>query len=69
MTQKPTYKELETRLTALEEEAIKYKKVEEELHHYQKRFNTAQRMALLGTWVWDSQTGEVEWSKEVYHIF
>jgi two-component system, cell cycle sensor histidine kinase and response regulator CckA len=45
------------------------KKTEESLIEVQRKIKEAQKMARLGFWEWDIQTGEVEWSEEVYRIF
>ena len=35
----------------------------------ERRLLDAQKMAHMGHWYWDVETGEVEWSEEVYRIF
>ncbi len=45
------------------------KQTEEALSESTRKLEEAQEMAHLGFWNWDVQTGEVEWSKEVYKIF
>ena len=39
------------------------------LQESEARLREAQRMAQMGHWYWDINTGEVEWSEEVYKIF
>ena len=45
------------------------KRAEEEVRQSQARLAKAQRLAHLGNWEWDLQSGEVIWSEEVYRIF
>ena len=45
------------------------KRAEEKLRQSQARLAKAQRLAHLGNWEWDLQSGEVIWSEEVYRIF
>lgn len=42
---------------------------EEELRQQQRRLVDAQRLAHLGSWDWDVDTGEVKWSDEQFRIF
>ena len=35
----------------------------------ERRLLDAQKMAQMGHWFWDVETGKVEWSEEVYRIF
>lgn len=41
----------------------------QKLSETQKRLNEAQRIASMGSWEWNIKTGEIFWSKEMYHIF
>ena len=45
------------------------KQAEERLRQSQIRLAEAQRIARLGHWEWDLQSGQVIWSEEVYRIF
>jgi PAS domain S-box-containing protein len=45
------------------------KQIEEALHENERRLREAQEMSHLGFWLWDIETGNVEWSEEVYKIF
>jgi PAS domain S-box-containing protein len=45
------------------------KQSEEALRKSERSLLNTQRLARVGSWVWDIQTGEVEWSGEVYRIF
>jgi PAS domain S-box-containing protein len=41
----------------------------EELREAKATLTTAQRIAHFGSWEWDTRSGEVKWSDEVYRIF
>ncbi len=45
------------------------KRVEEKLRKNEQLMEEAQALAHVGSWEWDIQTGEVDWSNEVYNIF
>lgn len=45
------------------------RKMEEALRLSEANLMEAQQMAHLGYWYWDVNTGNVEWSREVYNIF
>jgi PAS domain S-box-containing protein len=45
------------------------KRAEEALRESEAQLMNAQRLAHLGNWFWDVETGEVTWSDEVYQIF
>jgi len=45
------------------------KRSEEALKQSEMRLREAQEMARLGFWSWDVETGDVEWSDEVFRIF
>jgi PAS domain S-box-containing protein len=53
---------LRTRLAELE-------RAKEQLRRSQDSLAYAQRLAHLGSWEWDLETSDVEWSLEVYRIF
>lgn len=42
---------------------------EEEIKQNEERLNEAQKLAKVGSWEFDLDTGELTWSKEHYHIF
>jgi PAS domain S-box-containing protein len=46
-----------------------HKKMENELRQDHRRLEESQRIAKIGTWEWNSVTGETYWSDEVYRIF
>jgi len=54
------------RLQAQIDERIK---VQEVLHRSEMALKEAQRLAEVGNWSWDLQTGDHSWSEEVYHIY
>ena len=45
------------------------KLAEEALRENERKLREAQEMAHLGYWSWDVETGDVEWSDEIYRIF
>ncbi|HSS30654.1 MAG TPA: PAS domain S-box protein [Nitrospiraceae bacterium] len=45
------------------------KRAEEELKQQQRHLVDAQALAHLGSWDWDVETGEVQWSDELFRIF
>ncbi len=45
------------------------RQAQEELLRSQARLAEAQRMAHLGNWEWDLETGELSWSDEVFRIY
>ena len=45
------------------------KRAQEALQHSATDLREAQRIAHVGSWVWDVAAGTVTWSEEMYHIF
>lgn len=45
------------------------KQIQEQLRKSQESLAEAQKMARLGNWYADLQTGVIEWSSEMYHIY
>ena len=45
------------------------KKAEEELKESQRTLEEAQQIAKLGSWEWNTGTGELRWSQELYAIY
>ena len=45
------------------------KRAEDALQESESKLLEAQQMAQLGYWYWDVNSGEVEWSEQVYRIF
>jgi PAS domain S-box-containing protein len=48
---------------------ITNKKVQNEILERDRKLKEAQELAHLGFWYWDVNSGDVEWSEEVYKIF
>ncbi len=69
MAHKHSYETLERKVRQLEETEKRRKKTEEALKASEAKLYEAQKMAGLGYWHWDIQTGKVVWSEEVYKIF
>ena len=69
MAKKPTYEELEQRIKTLDKEASKRKKAEKALKENKVRFNLAQKIASVGSWDRNVQTGEGYWSDEQYRVY
>jgi len=44
-------------------------KVQDVLHKSEMALKEAQRLAEVGNWSWDLQTGEHSWSDEIYHLY
>jgi PAS domain S-box-containing protein len=47
----------------------RWKNAERALRKSERDLAAAQRIAHLGSWVWNLETGEMDWSDEVYRIF
>jgi PAS domain S-box-containing protein len=45
------------------------KRAEEQLKQSESQLAEAQRLAHIGSWVWDLRSNAVTWSEELYHIF
>ncbi len=60
--------ELEQANQALEKEVQERKRAEGELQKTNSRFSEAQRIARIGSWEWNMETGEQLWSDETYRI-
>lgn len=54
---------------AVVEDITERKKTEEALKQSLRRLEESQRIGKIGTWEWNSITGETYWSDEVYRIF
>ncbi len=73
---KSHYPELLQRIDELREandglrrEVAERRRAEDALRESESRLRESQRMARVGNWYWDIQTGDVEWSEQVYRIF
>jgi PAS domain S-box-containing protein len=56
-------------LVGLSLDITERKRAEEAVQRSQAMLAEAQAIAHVGSWEWDVQTGNVEWSEEVYRIF
>ncbi len=45
------------------------KRMEQKLVESERRLNDAQKLVRIGYWFWDVETGEVNWSEEVFNLF
>jgi PAS domain S-box-containing protein len=62
-------KRLRLRVAELEALETDLKQAAESLQESAGRLADAERLAHLGSWVWNIQSGQVEWSEGVYRIF
>jgi PAS domain S-box-containing protein len=56
-------------ITGIGRDVSEKKRAEEELQRQQRHLVEAQMLAHLGSWYWDIDSGEVQWSDEQYRIF
>jgi len=56
-------------ITGIGRDVSDKKRAEKELWQQQRRLVDAQALAHLGSWDWDIDTGELEWSDEQFRIF
>ena len=66
MATKPTYEELELRVTELENEAFERNRLDERFRENELRFNVTQQAGCIGSWDRNLKTGEVFWSDQIY---
>jgi PAS domain S-box-containing protein len=57
-----------TRMLGVATDITARKQAEESLRRKESELMDAQRLAAIGSWQWDQDTGEVVWSKELYRI-
>jgi PAS domain S-box-containing protein len=69
MSIKPTYEELEEKITALEKTIAKLEWSKNAIQRSEKRLKEAERIANLGHWELDLVTNTLYWSDEIYRIF
>jgi signal transduction histidine kinase/CheY-like chemotaxis protein len=69
MTQKPSYSELENRVKELEALVSKGKGAEKELLENNAILNEVQKVARIGSWLYNPVTGSMKWSEEMFNIF
>jgi diguanylate cyclase (GGDEF)-like protein/PAS domain S-box-containing protein len=56
-------------LAGLTRDITNHKWAEDALQKSEENLAEAQRMARLGSWEWNTKTGEVSWSEEVFRIY
>jgi PAS domain S-box-containing protein len=69
MAKKPSYTELENRIKELERIVSGNKGAEQELLESNRTLKDVQRVAKIGSWLYDSETDILNWSEELFHIF
>jgi signal transduction histidine kinase/PAS domain-containing protein/ActR/RegA family two-component response regulator len=69
MTRKPSYTELESRVKELEAMISKNKGVEQEIRESNIILKEVQRVARIGSWLFEPMTGSMSWSEEMFNIF
>ncbi len=69
MPEKPTYKELEQQVAALEKSESRRKQVEQALRESEALLARSQRIARVGSWQYDVAADRLAWSDETYRIF
>jgi len=57
------------RAVGITQDITERKQAEEKLWKSEETLNEAQKIAHLGSWTWNIQTGEEQWSDEIYRIF
>ena len=69
MNKKPSYTELENRIQELERIISENKGAEQELLESNRSLKEIQRVAKIGSWVYDPEKNILNWSDELFHIF
>jgi sigma-54 dependent transcriptional regulator, acetoin dehydrogenase operon transcriptional activator AcoR len=69
MSIKPTYKELEEKITALEKTIAELEGSKNAIQRSEKRLKEAERIANIGHWELNLVTNTLYWSDEIYRIF
>ncbi|MFP3912449.1 MAG: PAS domain-containing protein, partial [Desulfobacteraceae bacterium] len=68
MSEKPTYEELEQRVRELERAEAALKESEEKLKEGAILLNQSQKIAHLGSFIWNLENDSLIWSKNMYAI-
>lgn len=68
MPEKPTYEELEQRILELEAAEATQKELMNAFRQSESRLNQAQRIAKIGSWDMNIETGEGFWSDELFRL-
>lgn len=69
MSKKPTYKELEKKITVLEKKIAELEGSKKAIQRSEERLKEAERLANIGHWELDLVTNTLYWSDEIYRIF
>jgi PAS domain S-box-containing protein len=69
MSRKPTYKELEKKITVLEQKIGELEGTKKAIQRSEERMKEAERIAKIGHWELDLVTNTLYWSNEIYRIF
>jgi len=69
MNTKPTYKELEKKITVLEKKITELKGSKKAIQRSEERLKEAERIAKIGHWELNLVTNTLYWSDETYRIF
>ncbi len=56
------------RMVGVNYDITKQKRAEASLRHRERDLEDAQRLAQVGSWVWDATTAAVSWSQGMYHV-
>lgn len=69
MSRKPTYKELEKKITVLEKKIAELEGSKKAIQRSEERLKEAEQIAKMGHWELDLITNTLYWSDEIYRIF
>jgi PAS domain S-box-containing protein len=69
MTKKPTYEELEKKISQIEQIKLKSKKTEDALTDIKKKLLKLQKVARIGFLEWNLKTNDIYWSDEIYELY
>ncbi len=69
MSRKPTYKELEIKVKALEKKVAELLGVKKAIQRSEARLKQAEQIAKIGHWELDLVANRLYWSDEIYRIF
>ncbi len=69
MGTKPTYEELEKKVSELQKEVVKLMQVEKALRESERMLNETQRLTKVGGWEYHVGEKRTKWTNEVYRIY
>ena len=69
MNTKPTYKDLEKKITVLEKKIVELEGRKKAIQRSEERLKEAERIAKIGHWELNLVTNTLYWSDEIYRIF